>query len=73
MNTQIPIDTATGLQSGAPVHTQPAEAVEVVVGHLVTGRDGKQALILGDRTRAENYAIGQHAVAIEPAYVRRLG
>ena len=50
---------------------EQAAAVEVIVGYLVTRPDGYSALIKGDRTRAENYAITHHAVAIEPAFVRR--
>ena len=62
----IPIDTATGLQSGMPVHTQ----VEVVVGYLVTHPDGYQVRMPPDRTRADLYAAQQHAT-VEPMYVRR--
>lgn len=64
----IPIDTTTGQQSGDPVHSGH---VEIVVGYLVTHPDGYGALIRGDRTRAENYAITHHAVAIEPVFIRR--
>ena len=63
----IPIDTATGLQSGSPVHTGQ---VDVLVGYLVTHADGYQVRIGPDRTRAELYAARNHAT-LEPMYVRR--
>lgn len=55
----------------AGVQLEQVATVDVVVGYLVTHPDGYGALIRGDRTRAENYAITHHAVAIEPVFVRR--
>lgn len=63
----IPIDTATGRQAGSEVHTG---LVDVLVGYLVTHADGYQVRIGPDRTRAEMYAVRNHAT-LEPMYVRR--
>ena len=63
----IPIDTATGLQSGQESHTG---ATEVLVGYLVTHADGYEVRIGPDRTRAELYAAKSHAT-LEPMFVRR--
>jgi hypothetical protein len=63
----IPIDTATGLQSGAEPHTG---TVLVLVGYLVTHADGFEARLAPDKTRAELYAAKSHAT-IEPMFVRR--
>jgi hypothetical protein len=65
--TQTPIDTATGKQSGPPVHTG---WVDVFKGYLVTHPDGYEARMGPDRTRAELYAAKNHAI-IEELYVRR--
>ena len=63
----IPIDTATGLQSGTEVHTG---TVDVLVGYLVTHADGFEARLAPDKTRAELYAAKSHAT-VEPMFVRR--
>ena len=63
----IPIDSATGLQSGQEPHTG---ATEVLVGYLITHADGYEVRMPADRTRAELYAVRVHAV-IEPMFVRR--
>lgn len=65
---QQPIDATTGLPSGGPVHTGQ---VELVVGFLVTLRDGHECRMGPDRTRAEVYAQQQRARSVEPMYVRR--
>ena len=44
--------------------------VEVLVGYLVTHADGYEARVGPDRTRAELYAIRNHAT-LEPLYVKR--
>jgi hypothetical protein len=64
---RAPIDTATGLQSGPPVHTGQ---VEVPVGYLITHPDGYEVRMPPDRTRAELYAAKQHAT-VEAMFVRR--
>jgi len=63
-----PIDTATGQRSGNDVHL---DYIEVVVGYHVTLPDGFVCRMAPDRTRAENYAIQQRAVLLEPMYVKR--
>ena len=63
----IPIDSATGLQSGQEPHTG---ATEVLVGYLITHGDGFEARLGPDRTRAELYAAKSHAT-LEPMFVRR--
>lgn len=63
----IPIDTATGLQSGMPVR---AGTVDVLVGYLITHPDGYEVRMPADRTRAELYAARNHAT-LELMYVRR--
>ena len=63
----IPIDTATGMQSGPAVHLA---TVEVLVGYLVTHADGYQVRMDTDRARVGIYAARNHAT-IEPMYVRR--
>lgn len=64
---RVPIDTATGLQAGSPVHDG---TIDVLVGYLVTHQDGYQARIGPDRTRADLYAARNHAT-VEAMYVRR--
>ena len=61
----IPIDTATGLQAGSPVHTG---AVDVLVGYLATHANGYAARLGPDRARAELYAAQQRAT-LEPMFV----
>lgn len=63
----IPIDTTTGLQDGPAPH---GGLVEVVVGYLITHADGFEARLAPDRTRAELYAVRNHAT-IEAMFVRR--
>jgi hypothetical protein len=63
----IPIDTATGRQSGSLVHDG---TVLVVKGWLVTLADGHECRLGPDETRAKLYAAQQHGTA-EPLYVRR--
>ena len=64
----IPIDTATGLQSGSPVHSDRAP---VLVGWLVTHDDGFEARLGPDRARAEVYVRQHRAVRIEGMFVWR--
>ena len=66
---QIPVDAATGLQSGMPVHTG---TVDVLVGWLVTHADGTSARLGIDRARADAYLRSHRGVAIEAMFVRRV-
>ena len=64
----IPIDTATGLQSGSPARSDRAP---VLVGWLVTHDDGFEARLGPDRARAEVYVRQHRAVRIEGMFVWR--
>ena len=64
----IPVDTTIGLQSGGEVHTGQQD---LVVGYLVTLQDGYECRMGPDLTRAQNYAVQQHARSIEAMFVRR--
>lgn len=64
----IPVDTATGLQSGSEPHTGE---VLVLKGYLVTHADGFEARLGPDRARAEVYLRQHRATLIEPMFVRR--
>lgn len=57
--------------SAAGVQLEQVATVDVVVGYLVTHSDGSEALIRGDRTRADNYAVTHRGIKVEPAFVRR--
>lgn len=72
MTAQIPIDTATGLQSGPPMY-RSTSADEVIVGYLVTHLDGYEARLGPDLALATVYAARQRAVRLEAMYVRRTG
>lgn len=67
--TQIPIDPATGLQAGDPVHIGKAL---VVKGWLVTLPDGHETRLGPDETRARLYAVQQRAVRVEALFVMRV-
>ena len=47
------------------------ETLEIIKGYLVTLPDGFECRLGPDLTRAQNYAAAQHAVSIEPLYVKR--
>lgn len=64
----IPIDTATGLQSGPEVHTG---TVDVLVGYLVTHADGTVARLGPDKGYADRYLRTHGGVAVEEMFVRR--
>lgn len=54
----------------AGVQLEQTDAVELLVGYLVTHADGYEARIGPDKTRAELYAARNHAT-IEPMFVKR--
>lgn len=62
-----PIDPNTGQQSGPEL---PGGTVDVLVGYLVIHADGFEARLGPDKTRADLYAIRNHAT-VEAMYVRR--
>lgn len=55
---------------GDAVTTADDGEVYVIVGYLATHPDGYEARIVPDRTRAELYAMRNHAT-LEPMFVRR--
>ena len=63
----IPIDTATGLPAGGPVHS---DRQPVLVGWLVTRPGGHECRLGPDKARADHYAAQQHGT-IEAMFVWR--
>jgi hypothetical protein len=64
----IPIDTATGQQSGSEAHS---DRTPVLKGWLVTHADGTEARLGPDKGRADVYMRTHRGVAIEAMFVWR--
>lgn len=69
MTPRTPVDTATGLQCGGPVHIGD-DLAPVLKGWLVTLPGGFETRLGPDKAKADHYAAQQHG-AIEPMFVFR--
>jgi hypothetical protein len=65
----IPVDLTTGQACGSEPNYGDTVGL-VLVGYLVTHHDGFQARLGPDKTRAELYAVRNHAT-LEALYVQR--